>query len=101
MREFAEKFYKSKAWQKCRKAYLKSQGGLCERCRAKGLIVPAEIVHHREHITPETISDPNVLLNWSNLQCVCRQCHAELHGAQGARRFTVAPDGTVIPLCDD
>lgn len=97
MREFAEKFYKSKTWQKCREAYLKSQGGLCERCRARGLIVPAEIVHHKEHITPETVSDPNVLLNWSNLQCVCRQCHAELHNGSGGKRFVVDEYGRVTP----
>ena len=98
MREFAEKFYKSKAWQKCRKAYLKSQGGLCERCRARGLIVPAEIVHHKEHITPETVSDPNVLLAWSNLEAVCRQCHAELHNNKPAMRYTVDEYGTVTTI---
>ena len=101
MREFAKEFYSSTAGKDCRRAYRKSQGGLCERCRAKGLIVPAEIVHHKIHITPENIVRPEIVLCWDNLECVCRQCHAELHGAQGARRFTVTPDGTVIPLCDD
>lgn len=101
MREFAKEFYSSKAWKDCRAAYRKSVGGLCERCRAKGLIVPGEIVHHKKYISPENIQDPMVLLNWDNLELVCRQCHAELHGAQGARRFSVTPDGTVIPLCDD
>ena len=95
MREFAEKFYKSKAWKQCAAAYRKSQGNLCEICRAKGLIVPAEIVHHRVHITPETISDPEIVLQWSNLQCVCRKCHAELHGGHSMRRFTVDEFGRV------
>ena len=98
MREFAQEFYSSKAWKDCRRAYRKSQGGLCERCRAKGLIVPAEIVHHKIHITPENITHPEIVLSWENLECVCRQCHAELHGGQSARRFTVDEFGRVTPL---
>ena len=101
LEKFTQPFYSSRAWKSCRDAYIRSVGGLCERCRAKGHIVPAEIVHHKIHITPENIVRPEIVLCWDNLECVCRQCHAELHGAQGARRFTVAPDGTVIPLCDD
>lgn len=30
-REFAKKFYNSKAWKKCREAYKKKVNGLCER----------------------------------------------------------------------
>lgn len=33
---FAEKFYKSFAWKKCKEAYLNSVGRLCERCAANG-----------------------------------------------------------------
>ena len=50
-REFAKRFYKSKAWQECRASYLKSVGGLCERCYKKGLIVPATTVHHKIWLT--------------------------------------------------
>ena len=95
MREFAKEFYSSAAWKACRRAYRKSQGGLCERCRAKGLIVPGEIVHHRKHITPETISDPMVLLNWDNLELVCRQCHAAEHSGRGDVRYSIDEYGTV------
>ena len=79
MKEFAKKFYASVAWKECRKAYKKSKGGLCERCLAKGLITPCEIVHHKVYLTPENIHDPNVTLNWMNLECLCRRCHEEEH----------------------
>lgn len=79
MKDFAKRFYKSKQWQQCRGAYIKSVGGLCERCLAQGRYTPATLVHHRTEITPTNINDPNITLNWNNLQAVCRDCHAELH----------------------
>ena len=94
MKEFAAAFYKSKAWKDCRAAYLRSVGGLCERCLARGLYVPGEIVHHKRHITPETVGDPSVTLSWDNLECVCRECHAKAHGAR-QQRFSVDEFGRV------
>ena len=60
-------FYKTGAWVQCRNAYLKSVGGLCEKCLEKGLIVPAEIVHHKIHLNAENLSDPSISLNPANL----------------------------------
>ena len=85
MREFAKTFYKSQAWKKCRDAYTKSQGGLCERCRAKGLIVPGVIVHHKIHISEDNITDPSITLCFDNLQLLCRDCHADAHKGHTAR----------------
>lgn len=79
MKEYAKTFYKSQAWKRTREAYIRSVGGLCERCRRKGLIVPAEIVHHKIYLTPENISDETVSLSWANLEAVCRTCHKEEH----------------------
>jgi len=69
-REFAKKFYKSKAWQKCRDAYFDSKFGLCERCQGAGLIV-----HHKEALTPLNINDPNVTLDWEKIELLCQDCH--------------------------
>ena len=88
-------FYKTGAWVNCRESYLKSVGGLCERCKAKGLIVPAEIVHHKEHLNVDNITDPTITLNNDNLEALCRKCHGEEHGSP--KRFDVLPDGTVLP----
>ena len=79
MKDFAESFYKGPAWKACRAAYVKSVGGLCEACLARGIYRAGEIVHHKVHITPETINDPTVTLSFDNLELLCRDCHAEMH----------------------
>ena len=78
-KEFARDFYNSKAWYRTRTAYARSRKYLCEICLAKGIYKAADIVHHKIHLTPENINDPKITLNWENLQCVCRACHAEVH----------------------
>lgn len=95
MKPYAEAFYKSKAWQRCRDGYMRSKGGLCEICRDKGLVVPGEIVHHKIHLTPENINDPAITLSFSNLELVCRECHAKEHGARDLR-YTIDEQGRVI-----
>ena len=76
---FAHAFYASWPWIRCQRAYKKSRGGLCERCWAKGLIVPGDEVHHKVKLTPENISDPEIALNWDNLELLCKDCHIEEH----------------------
>lgn len=95
MRDFAKEFYSSKAWQRCRTAYRKSQGGLCERCRAKGLIVPGEIVHHKIHLTPENVNVPSITMNFDNLELLCRNCHGDEHSNRGGRRYIIDELGRV------
>ena len=95
MKEFAAEFYKSKVWQRCRDDYMNHAGGICEECLARGIYRPAEIVHHLIEITPENIQDPKVTLNWDNLEAVCRECHAEKHGAR-VRRYKIGGDGKVV-----
>ena len=92
MQAFAESFYKSRAWRECRDAYAASVGGLCEPCIARGLHNAGVIVHHKVHLTPDNIHDPAVSLCWDNLQLVCRDCHAALHGG---KRCRINADGSV------
>ena len=94
MKDFARYFYSSKRWKVCRAAYAKSKRNLCEVCLEKGLFVPAVIVHHKIELTPENINDPNVTLNWDNLQCVCRDCHAQIHDRRQLR-YTIDELGRV------
>ena len=112
MKEYAKGFYGSRAWKKCRATYKAYRGGLCERCLAKGLYNAGVIVHHKNYITPENITDPEILLDWNNLELLCRACHNEEHEVQqhrhtyqqkhragvSARRWTVAADGSIAPL---
>lgn len=87
MRDFAKGFYKSKAWQDCRNAYAKSVSNLCENCLKEGIYRKGEIVHHKIHIEPDTIGNPEVTLNWNNLELLCRDCHAKAHGSK--KRYRV------------
>ena len=96
MREFAEAFYSSSTWQECRQAYSKSQGYLCERCKAKGIIKQGEIVHHKVHLTPENINDPEITTGFNNLQLLCRDCHAIVH--KPTKRFKVDATGRVSAI---
>ena len=97
MREFAETFYKSRAWNECRKAYLSSVHGLCENCLRKGIYKPAEIVHHKEHVEPWNITNPEVTLSWNNLEALCRECHGKEHSKNKSdrRRYAVGVDGSI------
>jgi 5-methylcytosine-specific restriction protein A len=74
LKPWAEKFYKSKAWQDCREAFFISKHGLCERCGRPGLIV-----HHRIYLTPQNINDPNITLSFENLELLCSSCHNNEH----------------------
>ena len=90
--EFSDGFYKSWAWKRCRDSYLTSVGNLCERCLAKGLIVPADQVHHKIRLTPENINDPTISLNHDNLEALCMDCHQAEHKQ---KRWRCDPEGHV------
>ena len=80
MKEFAKRFYNSRAWKKCRRAYIDSRimvdGGMCEICGER----VGYIVHHKELLTPTNITDPSITLSFDNLQYVCKPCHDEEEG---------------------
>lgn len=108
MRKFAEKFYSSKAWKRCRMSYLRSVGGLCERCLKKGMYVPAVIVHHKEWLSPENINDPTKTMDFRNLEALCRDCHeAEHYDANKEakhrkdKRYVIGKDGKVTAVQED
>ena len=66
MKPYAEKFYKSKSWQKVRNAYMRSQRSLCEICLANGIIKPCEIVHHKIPLDESNYQDAAISLNPKN-----------------------------------
>lgn len=97
MRAFAEGFYRSPAWKRTRAAYAKSVGGLCERCMSRGIYRAGVIVHHKIHLSPENIHDPEITLGWDNLELLCRDCHAYVHGGAMEVRYTVDHYGRILP----
>jgi predicted kinase len=78
-KEYAERFYNSKAWQTCRKSYISNRvsidGGVCEKCH----IHLGYIVHHKKYITAFNINDSNITLNHQNLEYLCHECHNKVH----------------------
>ena len=92
--DYAKAFYKSKEWIRCKEAYLKSVGRLCERCLKEGYITPADVVHHKIHITPENINDPSITVNSNNLMALCMDCHAAVHKKE--KRWKIDDTGHVI-----
>lgn len=79
MQDFARAFYLSKEWREVRAYIFKRDYGLCRRCGS-----PGEIVHHKQYLTPENIHDPDIALNESNLELLCRECHALEHEGTSA-----------------
>lgn len=97
MKEYAKGFYKSKAWKSLRESYLKSVGGLCERCLKQGMYNPAVIVHHKDYIDPENISDPNITLSAENLEALCQTHHNREHKGS-VSRYVIDSMGKVSAL---
>lgn len=94
-KEFAKKFYKSKEWKECRKGFIESVFGLCNRCGK-----PGYIVHHRKELTPININDPYVTLSWDNLEYLCLDCHNKEHHGKNQEvtreGFAFDEDGNLV-----
>lgn len=76
-KEWAKRFYNSKAWRMCRDSYISMRiavdGGMCEQCRDE----QGYIVHHKVMLTERNIKEPEITLNHHNLMYVCKHCHDE------------------------
>ena len=95
-----EAFYVSWTWRKCRQKFAEKRGHLCERCLAHGIIQPGTKdrpleVHHKIPLTDQNLNDPNVALNWDNLELLCKDCHEKEKGRKQQKRYTILPDGSV------
>lgn len=105
---FAAQFYHSAAWKGARQLAWDRAHGLCERCGAKGEVVPADVVHHKVPLSVDNINDPDVTVNPDNLVALCHECHTEVHqqlgiGAMNGRlveepRVGFDSEGNVIRL---
>ena len=102
MQAWAKTFYKSKAWHRCREAYIRQRvgidGGICEECHDN----IGYIVHHKTMLTPENVSDPEISLNEENLELVCKPCHDDFEGHGIKRAHALRPlvvfDSSGMPI---
>lgn len=90
-KDFAKRFYDSKAWSEARAYALKRDRYLCQDCKS----APAEEVHHIEWLTPDNINDPRVSVNPDNLISLCYDCHKARHKGQ-TKHHARKPDAFAI-----
>lgn len=74
------KFYIWGVWKKTSKHVLKENHYECQRCKAKGIIRQATVVHHKKYLREY----PELALDYDNLEALCEECHyIEHHTKQG------------------
>ena len=88
-------FYVSNTWRKCRQAFIKYKGGLCEECLKAGIIRPGTDVHHVIRLSHDNVHDPAVSLNWDNLKLLCEEHHYAIHNKRQPRRWLVDENGHI------
>jgi 5-methylcytosine-specific restriction protein A len=73
-------YYGSKKWKLLRD-YYKRLHPLCENCAIEGRSVPAEHVHHKCPFSWFDLESDRIaaLYDIDNLQCLCRECHQNIH----------------------
>jgi 5-methylcytosine-specific restriction protein A len=78
-REERQKIYQSTKWKELRQAKLMQQP-LCELCLAKGIIKPAEDIHHIDSFMNYTGTKRLAkAFDFNNLMSICKECHAKEH----------------------
>lgn len=65
-----KKFYQTKAWRNTRKAFVELKRGICNKCGKAGWEV-----HHIKPLTINNYKDPEIALNFDNLELLCTSCH--------------------------
>ena len=58
-----------------------------------------DILHHKIHLTPENINDPDISLGFGNLKYDCHACHNAEHGAAavpGLVEYTFDSQGNLV-----
>jgi len=104
-KDYAKGFYNSQNWKRTRASYYSFRRGQCERCmqefnegkRSLADIQPGFIVHHKDYITPENLSDPTIALSFDNLELLCKDHHNKEHKAKG-KRYSFDAEGNVIQV---
>lgn len=88
-------FYNSSAWKKTRKAYKLYRMNTCERCNGIGYFV-----HHKIYLNAKNIHNPNITLNFDNLELLCKDCHNKEHFKEDIG-YEFDEEGQLRPPIDD
>lgn len=68
-------FYTSPIWRSTQAHVLKQNHYECSRCKAKGMVVKARVVHHKKYLRQH----PELALDEDNLEPLCEKCHYDEH----------------------
>lgn len=88
-REVRQKAYNSTAWRKLRAYHIKTEP-LCQMCLAKGIVKPADHVHHKLSPFRNGEVDWTLMLDPENLVSICAECHALEHNREESPEETIA-----------
>jgi len=88
-------WYNTKRWRDRRFAQLRAEP-LCQRCKAKGLVVAATVAHH----VVRHGGDADLFWN-GELASSCKECHDTIEQAIEARGYEVGCDVSGRPIASD
>lgn len=74
-RDAIDALYHTTRWNKCRHVVLIRDDYLCQECLRRGLITPANTVHHR---VPARV-DVSQFFDMDKLEAICMDCHNKEH----------------------
>lgn len=77
-RKVRQKAYNNTTWRKLRNTFLREHA-VCADCISKGRVTPAQDVHHIKSPFKNGEINYNLLLDYTNLVSLCKECHAERH----------------------
>lgn len=78
--DISQKIYNSKTWKQLRNSYF-AENPLCQRCLEKGIVKPADDIHHiKPFLSGKTYEEKlQLAYDYNNLQSLCKQCHSDIH----------------------
>lgn len=90
-RDAIDALYHTTRWQKCRHVVLIRDDYLCQECKRRGLITPANIVHH----IIEARNDLTKFFDLDNLESICTECHNREHPERSGGQPKIKKDKDV------
>ena len=80
-----QRLLNDRRWQEVKRIAWQRAGGLCEKCKAEGIVTAGVDCHH---ITPvETATSPQEMerlcYDVNNIQLLCIRCHSNVHRGMG------------------
>ena len=76
--------YEGEKWRKVRQYVIARDMGLCQMCKAAGIVKPGIEVDHIVPIDDSNCKDWDVVYNLDNLRLLCHDCHNARHDRVGA-----------------